>query len=53
MGKCGGMFFGLFLFVVGLSWFGNEAGWWQFELPWLPLAVMLIGASMVFKALNH
>lgn len=45
----GGLFFGVFVLAIGLSWLGNDVGWWSFNLPWLPLAVSLFGLSMVVK----
>jgi len=45
----GKLFFGLFIFLVGVSWLGNEMGWWVFSLPWLPLAVTLVGAALLIK----
>ena len=40
---------GLFLFIAGLAWLGNEMKWWSANLPWLPLAVTFIGASLLIK----
>ena len=48
-GEFSGLFFGLFVLAIGLSWLGNDLGWWAFNLPWLPLAVSLFGLSMVAK----
>ncbi|VVB67454.1 Uncharacterised protein [Candidatus Norongarragalina meridionalis] len=60
-GKCcgghrrgaGKLIFGLFLLVMGVGWLGNEMGWWTVAIPWLPLAVTLIGAGMVVKWLLY
>ena len=48
-GELGGLLFGLFVLAIGVSWLGNDMGWWVFDLPWLPLAVSLFGLSMVVK----
>lgn len=41
------LFFGLFVLIIGASWLGNSLGWWALNIPWLPLAVTLIGLSLV------
>jgi hypothetical protein len=43
----GKLFFGLFIFAIGASWLAREMGWISFDLPWLALALMLLGASVL------
>ncbi|MFH0835406.1 MAG: hypothetical protein V1881_03620 [Candidatus Micrarchaeota archaeon] len=45
----GKLIFGLFLLLIGVSWLGTEMGWWNVALPWLPLAITFIGASLLVK----
>lgn len=45
----GKLLFALFILLIGVSWLGNDAGIWKFNLPWLPLAVTLLGIALVAK----
>ncbi|MFH1056584.1 MAG: hypothetical protein V1717_02180 [Candidatus Micrarchaeota archaeon] len=55
-GYCGGrgkgvgmLLFGIFLLLIGLSWLGNDMGWWNFSLPWVPLSVSLVAICLIVK----
>lgn len=43
----GKLFFGIFILAMGVSWLGNDIGWWKFNLPWFPLAIVLLGIAMI------
>jgi len=57
-GKTGGMcchgsgygklFIGIFILAIGFSWLGNDMGWWKMNLPWLPLALTIVGIALIF-----
>jgi hypothetical protein len=44
----GKLFVGVFVLAIGLSWLGNDMGWWRLNLPWFPLAITIVGIAMVF-----
>ncbi len=43
----GKLFVGIFVLAVGVSWLGHDLGWWTFNIPWIPLAVAIIGIAMI------
>lgn len=45
-----GLFFGLVVFVLGLVWLGNDLNWWNLNIPWGPVIVVLLGIGMMFGA---
>ena len=44
----GKLFIGIFILAIGFSWLGNDMGWWKMNLPWLPLALTIVGIAMIF-----
>jgi len=44
----GKLFVGIFILAIGFSWLGNDMGWWKMNLPWLPLALTIVGIAMIF-----
>ena len=40
---------GVFVFLIGFAWLGNDMGWWVLYLPWFPLIVTFFGLSMIAK----
>jgi len=42
------LFVGIFILAIGFSWLGNDMGWWKLNLPWLPLALTILGIAMIF-----
>lgn len=47
--RMGGLLFGIFILLIGVSWLGNDMHWWSFNLPWLPLALVLVGIAILAK----
>lgn len=46
-GGIGKLLFGIFLLLIGLSWLGNDLGWWRMSLPWIPLAFVLLAVGLI------
>ena len=45
----GKLLFGIILLLIGGSWLGNDLGWWNFSLPWFPLAITLLAIGLIVK----
>ncbi len=46
-----GLGFGLFLFIIGLIWLGNDLGWWKPALPLWPTILVVFGGVIVLSEL--
>jgi hypothetical protein len=45
-----GLWFGIFLLLVGVAWLGNDMKWWSFDLPWAPILVVLFALSLILSS---
>ena len=43
------MFWGIVLIVVGLIWLGNNVGWFFYDVPWFPVAMIAVGIYLIVK----
>jgi len=46
---------GIFLFLIGLMWYGARIGWvdftWLYRIHFWPVVVMIIGAWLIYRGL--
>ncbi|MBU0661897.1 hypothetical protein KJ891_00390 [Candidatus Micrarchaeota archaeon] len=42
--------FWVLVLLVGITWLGNEMGWWVFAFPFLPLLVILMAVKFLYHA---
>ena len=42
---------GFLLLVLGLVWLGNDWGWWNLNIPWGPLIVVLLGIGLILGSI--
>jgi hypothetical protein len=40
---------GIVLIVIGLIWLGNNLGWIEYDIPWVPVVMIVIGAYLILK----
>jgi fatty acid desaturase len=45
-----GVFWGLLFILVGLVWLGNSVGWFDFDVPLLPSALIVVGLIIIFSS---
>lgn len=38
---------GAILIIIGLIWLGNNLGWFDYDIPWVPLALIGVGVYMI------
>jgi hypothetical protein len=43
--------FATILLVLGLVWLASSAGYIAFELPWMPIALVIIAIGMIYNRL--
>ena len=43
------MFWGVALIVLGFLWLGRNLGWFLFDIPWLPVVLIGVGAFLIWK----
>lgn len=43
------MFWGIVLIVVGLIWLGNNVGWFFYDVPWFPVAMIAVGIYLIVR----
>jgi len=41
--------FAIILLVIGIVWFLNDTGYWAFNIPWVPLVLIVVAIGMVFN----
>ncbi|VVC02872.1 Uncharacterised protein [Candidatus Burarchaeum australiense] len=49
----GGIFFGVLIFLLGVVWLGNDMYWWNVNLPFIPLVVILVGLWMMSRKMRY
>jgi len=49
----GRLFWGMVFLLAGLIWFGKEQGWIPFDLPFWPLALILLGVYFLLTTLRR
>jgi hypothetical protein len=49
IGGCGFPTFAIILLVIGIVWFLNDTGYWTFNIPWVPLVLIIVAIGMVFN----
>ena len=43
------LFWGIALIAVGLIWLGNNFGWIDYDIPWIPVGMIVVGAYLILK----
>jgi len=43
------LFWGIVLIVVGFVWLGNNLGWFLYDIPWVPVAMIAVGIYLILK----
>jgi len=51
-GNTGAIAFGLFILLWGVTWLGNDMGWWDMNFPFWPVLVIAFAIGMLYKALK-
>jgi len=50
--ECGrghSLFWGIVLIVVGFVWLGNNLDWFDYDIPWVPVAMIGVGIFLIIK----
>jgi len=47
-----GLIISLFIFAWGITWLGNDLGWWKFEFPFWPIVIILIAMAILFNEIK-
>jgi hypothetical protein len=47
--KTPGLFWGIVLIVVGFIWLGDNLGWFWYDVPWIPIIMLVVGIFLVLK----
>jgi hypothetical protein len=45
----GSIFGGALLVLIGLVWLGNNLGWFDYDIPWVPVALIAAGVYLILK----
>ena len=45
-----GVFWGLLFILVGLVWLGKSVGWFDFDIPLLPSALIVVGLLIIYNS---
>lgn len=48
----GGLIAGLFILAWGITWLGNDLGFWQFDFPFWPVVIILIALAILFSEIR-
>ena len=43
------LFWGIVLIAVGLLWLGNNLGWFFYDIPWFPVAMIAVGIYLILR----
>jgi len=43
------IFWGIALLIVGIIWLGNNLGWFDYHVSWLPILMIAGGAYLIWK----
>ena len=46
----GAVLISLFILAWGVTWLGNEVGWWKVIFPFWPLVLIMLALAMLFSA---
>jgi hypothetical protein len=49
----GGLVFSLLILSWGVAWLGNDLGWWQFDFPFWPVLVVIIGLAALINTIKE
>jgi len=41
---------GVLFLAWGVTWLGNSLGWWNYDFPFWPVVLILIGLGIIVKA---
>lgn len=44
---------GLVLLLTGIGWLGNELKWWQINIPFWPVLIVIIGAAIFLGGIER
>lgn len=45
----GNFVWGAILIIIGVIWLGNNIGWFDYDIPWVPLALIGVGTYMILQ----
>jgi uncharacterized membrane protein len=48
-----GFLIGLLVLFWGLTWLGNEMGWWEITFPFWPIVFVLIGLAIIINTIKN
>lgn len=43
------LFWGIVLILVGLIWLGSHLGWIHYNIPWVPVAMIVAGIYLILR----
>ncbi len=49
----GGFLIGLLVLGWGVTWLGNELGWWIMPFPFWPIIIILIGLAILLSTIKN
>ncbi|HWQ65586.1 MAG TPA: hypothetical protein VN372_01830 [Methanospirillum sp.] len=45
----GGIILSIFILSWGIVWLGNDLGWWEFQFPFWPVIMIIIGLVILLR----